>query len=458
LKQFIGTKKFYKMLFLIVLPIVLQQFITQFVSLLDNLMIGQIGESEMAGVSLGNQLLFIFNLSVFGSLAGASIFSTQFLGANNKDGFHETIRFKWLLGIIIFIISTLIFIFFSEFLIKAFITTNEGDSTNPEVVLSSGKTYLMIMIIGNLPFIIKEIYSSSLREMKETFFPMLSGVVAIFINLIINYLLIFGKFGCPQLGVTGAAIGTVVSRFIEMILVVTYTHIKKEKFSSFSGVYNKILVRKESIKKFLPRSLLLLTNEICWSLGLTLILKSYSIRGLDIVASFNICNTIANVFLTIGTSFGNATGIIIGNQLGSNEIQKAKESSMIILGFSVLATFIFTAIMIGAAYFVPNLYNASDSIKTTARDLILIAAIFLPFQTWNCVCYFTLRAGGKVILTMFFDCLFVIFVRFPVSYILSKYTGLDIRLVYIVGHLLEVCKSFVGFILVKKDIWLKTIV
>ena len=143
LKQFIGTKKFYKMLFLIVLPIVLQQFITQFVSLLDNLMVGQIGESEMAGVSLGNQLLFIFNLSVFGSLAGASIFSTQFLGANNKDGFHETIRFKWLLGIIIFIISTLIFIFFSEFLIKAFITTNEGDSTNPEVVLSTGKTYFL---------------------------------------------------------------------------------------------------------------------------------------------------------------------------------------------------------------------------------------------------------------------------------------------------------------------------
>ena len=100
------------MLFAIVLPIVLQQFITQFVSLLDNLMIGQIGESEMAGVSLGNQLLFIFNLAIFGSLGGASIFATQFIGAQNKKGYHETIRFKWLVGTIILIISTLVFLLF----------------------------------------------------------------------------------------------------------------------------------------------------------------------------------------------------------------------------------------------------------------------------------------------------------------------------------------------------------
>ncbi len=458
MKQFIGTKKFYKMLFAIVLPIVLQQFITQFVSLLDNLMVGQIGESEMAGVSLGNQLLFIFNLAIFGSLGGASIFATQFVGANNKKGYHETIRFKWLVVTIILIISTLIFLFFSDYLLNAFITSNEGDTTNPEIVLSSGKTYLMIMLIGNLPFIIKEIYSSSLREMKETFFPMLSGIIAIFVNLIINYLLIFGKLGLPKLGVTGAAIGTVISRFVEMLLVVLYTHIKKEKFSFFTGVYKRIFVKIESVKKFLPRTLLLLTNEVLWSLGLTLILKSYSVRGLDIVASFNICNTITNVFTTIGISFGNATAIIIGNMLGANEIKKAKESSLVILGFSVVSTLLFTGIMIGTAYFVPNIYNASDYIKYIARDLIIIGAFSLPFQAWNCVCYFILRAGGKVVLTMFFDCLFIILVRFPITFALAELTNLDIRIIYIIGYSLEVLKSFAGFILVKKGIWLKTIV
>lgn len=458
LSKLFGSKKFYKSLCLIVIPIVLQQFITQFVSLLDNLMIGQVGDSEMTGVSLANQLLFIFNLSVFGCMAGASIFASQYFGSKNKEGYHETIRFKWLMGIFVFISFTLIFIFFNKELISGFITANEGDSTNPEIVFESGRKYLLIMIIGNLPFVIKEVYATSLREMKETFFPMLSGVIAIFVNLIFNYLLIFGKFGLPELGITGAAIATVLSRFVEMILVIVYTHLKKEKFSFFTGVYNKIFVKWKTFKTFLPISVLLLINEILWSLGLTLILKSYSIRGLDIVASLNISNTITNVFITIGTSLGNATGIIIGNLLGANKIEEAKAGSLHILTFSVLVTMIFSLIMIGCAFFVPNLYNASINIKHTARDLILIGAIFLPIQSLNTCCYFTLRAGGKVILTMLFDCVFVCCVRFPIAFVLSKYTNIDIRLVYTATYIVEILKSFVGFILVNKGFWLKSLV
>ena len=237
-----------------------------------------------------------------------------------------------------------IFPFFNKDLISSFITANEADSTDPEIVLQTGRTYLLIMVIGNLPFVIKEIYATSLREMKETFFPMLSGVIAIFINLIFNYLLIFGKFIFPELGVVGAAIATVLSRYVEMILVISYTHIKKEKFSFFVGVYNKIFVKWRTFKTFLPISILLLINEVLWSLGLTLILKSYSIRGLDIIASLNISNTITNVFITIGTSLGNATGIIIGNLLGANKIEEAKASSIHILTFSVLVTIIFSLI------------------------------------------------------------------------------------------------------------------
>lgn len=458
MSKLFGPKKFYKTLLYIVIPIVLQQFITQFVSLLDNLMIGQVGDSEMTGVSLGNQLLFIFNLSVFGCMAGASIFASQYFGSKNKEGYHETIRFKWLMGIFVFVIFSLIFVLFNKDLISSFITANEADSTDPEIVLQTGRTYLLIMVIGNLPFVIKEIYATSLREMKETFFPMLSGVIAIFINLIFNYLLIFGKFIFPELGVVGAAIATVLSRYVEMILVISYTHIKKEKFSFFVGVYNKIFVKWKTFKKFLPISILLLINEVLWSLGLTLILKSYSIRGLDIIASLNISNTITNVFITIGTSLGNATGIIIGNLLGANKIEEAKTSSIHILTFSVLVTIIFSLIMVGCAYFVPNLYNASDGIKHMARDLILIGAIFLPINSLNTCCYFTLRAGGKIILTMLFDCVFVCCVRFPIAFILSKYTSLDIRLVYTATYIVEVLKSFIGFILVNKGIWLKSLV
>ena len=149
MRKFIGDRKFYKMLLVIVMPIVLQQFITQFVGLLDNLMVGQVGTSEMTGVSLANQLLFVFNLGIFGSLSGASIFATQYFGAKNKERYQETFRFKWIITSIIFIVTSFIFILFSEQLLSIFINSQEGEDANPVLVLLHGKQYLWIMLVGN---------------------------------------------------------------------------------------------------------------------------------------------------------------------------------------------------------------------------------------------------------------------------------------------------------------------
>lgn len=457
MKKFIGDKKFYKYLFAIVIPIVLQQFITQFVSLLDNLMIGQIGSSEMTGVSLSNQLLFVFNLGVFGSLSGASIFASQYFGAKNKNGYLEAFRFKWLLGIVIFLFSTTIFILFKNQLLSFFINSNEADATNPEVVLNTGATYLMIMIIGNIPFIIKEIYATSLREMKETFVPMLSGIIAIIVNLVFNYLLIFGKLGFPALGAMGAAIATVISRFVEMIVVVSYTYIKIKKYDFLKGAYKKV-VAFQSIKKFLPKTILLVSNEVFWSLGLTLILSCYSIRGLDIIASLNIANTAANLFITIGTSLGNATSIILGIKLGEKDIVGAKNDSYKILAFAFAVSLVFTILMIGSSFILPNIYNTTDSIKEVARNIIIISAIFLPINVFNTCCYFTLRAGGRIFLTILFDSLFVMFIRVPLAFILSKYTYLSIYIVYAIVYGIDTIKVFIGYYLIDKGIWLKTII
>ena len=401
-KKFIGDKKFYKSLFLIVIPIVLQQFITQFVALLDNLMVGRVGNDEMIGVSLANQLLFVFNLGIFGCLSGASIFATQFFGAQNKEGYQETMRFKILMGFIILLVAVTVFLIFDERLLSAFINSSEGEYSNPNVVLASGKIYLKIMLIGLLPFVIKEIYATSLREMRETMVPMLSGVAAIFVNLIINYLLIFGSFGFPKLGIVGAAIGTITSRFVEMIIVIIYAHLKIRKFPFFKGVYKKVIVSFSSFKKFIPNTMLLLSNEVFWSLGLTMIVQSYSYRGLDVVGALNICNTVNNVFITIGTSLGNATSIILGNLLGANKNKEAKETSYKILFTSIIFSSIFALFEVGASFLIPNIYNTGDAIKTMAREMIIIAAVFLPFHAFNTCCYFTLRAGGKMILTMLF--------------------------------------------------------
>lgn len=458
LKKFIADKKFYKTLLAIVIPIILQQFITQFVSLVDNLMIGNVGNSEMTGVSLANQLLFVFNLAIFGSLSGASLFASQYYGAENKQGYQQTFKFKWLIGCLIVIIATLIFIFFDDQLLSFFINSKEGEYSDPSVVLNSGKSYLLIMLIGNVPFLIKEIYATSLREMKQTFIPMLCGIIAIGVNLLFNGLLIFGLLGFPKLGVLGAAIATVISRFVEMGIVLIYTHVKIKKFYFLNGAYKGNRLSLFSIKKFLPKTLLLITNETLWAGGLTLMLSCYAYRGLDIVSSFNIANTISNVFITIGTSLGNASAIIIGAMLGAKETEVAKQSSYRIMGFAFVISIIFSIIQIICSFIIPNIYDSSEEIKIMARNLIIISALLLPFNSVNSVCYFTLRAGGRMLITILFDSVFVIMVRVPIAFVLSHFTGLSIYWVFFFATAIDLIKIFVGYYLINKGIWIRYIV
>ena len=458
IRKFIADKKFYKTLLIIVLPIILQQFITQFVSLVDNLMIGSVGNSEMTGVSLANQLLFVFNLAIFGSLSGASLFASQYFGAKNIEGYHQTFKFKWLIGTIIIVLATVIFISFSDELLSFFINSKEGEFSDPTVVLESGKKYLLIMIIGNVPFMIKEIYATSLREMKQTFIPMLCGVIAIGVNLIFNTVLIFGLLGFPKLGVVGAAIATVISRFVEMGIILFYSIFKVNKFPFFKGAFIKNKLTLASIKKFIPKTLLLVANETLWAGGLTLMLSCYAYRGLDTVSSFNIANTISNVFITIGTSLGNASAIIIGAMLGARQTEEAKQSSYKIMGFAFVISLVFTALQIISAYIIPNVYDTSEEIRIVARNLIIISAVMLPFNSVNCVCYFTLRAGGKMLITILFDSVFVILVRVPLAFVLSHYTNFSIYVVYSVATGVDLLKIFAGYYLIKKGIWIRYIV
>ena len=457
-RKFFGDKKFYRMLLMIALPIILQQFVTSLVGLLDNIMVGRVGNDEMIGVSLANQLLFVFNLAIFGSLSGASIFATQYYGAGDKRGYQETFRFKWLVAVFITLTFSFVFFFLKETLISAFINTSEGEYSNPVQVLESGKLYLEVMLIGLLPFAVKEIYATSLREMKETMVPMISGIIAIFVNLVLNYILIFGHLGAPKMGILGAAIATIVSRFVELFIVVIYTHVRIKRFNFLSFVYKRVIVRFSYFKRFILKTLLLLSNETLWSIGLTLIMQAYSVRGLDVMGALNIANTINNVFIVVGTSLGAATAIILGNLIGAGAYEDAKSTSYKILFSSIIFTFIVSLIEVGVGFIIPHVYNTSIEIKELAIKLVIICAIFRVPNSFNCCAYYTLRAGGKIILTMLFDSLFILIVRIPVAYILAYLTSLPILWLYIIVEGLEASKAIAGYILVDKGIWLNKII
>ena len=202
MKRYIGDRAFYTMLLGIAIPIMVQNGITNFVAMIDNIMIGRVGTEQMSGVAVVNQLMFVFNVSMFGILSGAGIFGTQFFGSKNMDGFRDTFRFKIISNLLLTLAGIVILSTWGEQLISLYLHDNTGNGM-ADATLAYGMRYLKIMLIGLVPYAFAQIYASTLREMGETVAPMRAGIVAVITNTTLNYILIFGKFGAPKLGVEG---------------------------------------------------------------------------------------------------------------------------------------------------------------------------------------------------------------------------------------------------------------
>lgn len=456
LKKFIGNKQFYKNLMVVCIPIVLSQLISQFVGLLDNLMVGQLSPAEYNGVAIANQFFFIFSLAIYGALAGPGIFTTQYHGSRNVDGIKECVRYKWLISLLILVLCVVIFILFDDELISLFIKTNDTSTIDPAEILKYGKEYLQIMLIGLVPFVFTEIYCSHLREAKHTVVPMISNITAVFANLIFNYILIFGKFGAPALGVTGAAISTVISRFVACFIVVIYAHVSK-KYRFVNAVFKRFFPKKSTIIYILKNSYLLLINEILWSLGMTLLNYCFAQKGPDVLAAINIVSAFSNLFGLIGTSMGTGIAVILGQQLGAKQFKDAKADSYRYIGFAIILGIVVGLIMFVLRNTVPKLYDFDNSIIQMAENLIAISSCMVVVRVLSITCYFIIRSGGKVFITFLFDSVFTIVIRFGITFIFVKTMDLSIYYIYLISELLEIIKIIVGLILVHKGIWLNNL-
>ncbi|MDY5912241.1 MAG: MATE family efflux transporter [Inconstantimicrobium porci] len=456
-KKYIGDKKFYKIVLLIAVPIMIQNGITNFVSMLDNIMVGQVGTDAMSGVAIANQFIFIFSLFIFGAISGPGIFGAQFYGNDNHDGVRQTFRFKLILCAIISIIGISVLGIFRNEIISTFL--HEGSTTgNIAETLKYGSGYLAIDIIGLLPFAVMQCYSSTLRETGETVVPMKAGIVAVFVNLCFNYLLIFGKAGCPRLGAYGAAIATVISRFVECAIVVTWTHRHKERNKFINGAYKNFRIEGKLAKHIAIKGTPLLLNEGLWSMGVSFLNQIYSHAGLAVVAGMNISNTIYNVFNIVFISLGNAVGIIIGQLLGAGKMKEAKETDTKLIAFSVVSCAALGVLLAAVSPFFPLMYNTTDEVRHYATAFICIVALCMPLEAFMNASYFTLRSGGKTFITFLFDSMSVWVIAVPCAYILMNFTSLSIIPLYLICQLVSIIKCIFGYVLVKKGVWIRNIV
>ncbi len=457
LKKLIGNRAFYKMVLAVAVPIMIQNGISYFVSLLDNIMVGQVGTEAMSGVAIVNNLMMVFNVCIFGVVSGAGIFGAQFFGKGDHEGVRSTFRFKVILCGVAAILGIGIFLVFGEPLINLYLQGG-GEVGDAALTLQEGKNYLMVMLVGLIPFCIVQTYASTLRETGETVLPMFAGIVAVFVNLIFNYILIFGHFGAPRMGVTGAAVATVIARFVETAIIVFWTHKRKDKNRFAEGAYKSLAIPMSLVKQICVKGTPLMINEALWSAGMAILLQCYSIRGLEVVAGVNIASTVANLFNVVFMSLGSSVAIIIGQLLGAGKMEEAMDQDCKLLFFSVAVCVVIGGVLALLSPLFPELYNTEASVKRLAAQFICIEALCMPMNAFAHAAYFTLRSGGKTVITFLFDSVFTWVVSVPLAFCFSRFTLLPVVMVYLFVKLADIIKCVIGYILIKKGVWMQNIV
>ena len=456
LKRYIGDRAFYRRVFAVALPIIVQNAITNFVALLDNIMVGQLATAQISGVTIvNNNLMFIFNICLFGASAGAGIFTTQFRGGDDQEGIRYTVRFKLMICCLLTLIGGFAFYFLSDPLIGLYLT-GEGSAQLAAETLAAGREYLFMMLWGMLPFAITNAYASTLRECGNPKLPMVAGVIATFVNLVFNYILIFGHFGAPAMGVAGAALATVISRYVEMAIVVIWTHRHTGLCPYAKGLYRSVYIPGKLLGNIIKKGMPLLLNEFMWTIGMALVNQSYSTCGLDVVPAMSISTTIYNLAAVVFRSLGNTVGIFMGQMLGAHRSKEELiDTNRKMLALGAFSGVVFGILVMGLSGVFPLLYNTTDQVRLLATRTLLVAGVLMPLQAYSFPVYFTLRAGGKTVITTLFDCGSIWILYLPCSFLLSRFTALPFLAIYAICNSMDLIKCIVGGALIRSGTWIQ---
>lgn len=457
LEHLFGDRAFRRRVMTVVMPIIIQNGITNFVSLLDNIMVGQVGTIPMSGVSIVNSLLFIFYLCIFGASAGAGIFTAQFYGSGDNEGVRHTFRFKFMICLLIAVVGIGIFSFAGRPLISLYLT-GDGDAAIAEGSMEYGLKYLAIMLWGFVPFAVTNTYSATMRETGETMVPMIAGVSAVLTNLVFNYILIFGHFGAPRMGVEGAAWATVISRFVELGICALWCHSHPSRYAYIPGVYRTMAIPGPIMKRIIVKGMPLLANEFFWSCGVAAMNQCYSTCGLNVVPAMNISSTLINLGSVVFMAMGNAVGILMGQLLGSGASkEQALDANRKLTCISVFSGLVFGIAVLFFSGVFPKIYNTSEDVRNLATLLICINAAAMPFHAYANATYFTLRSGGQTLVTFLFDSCFMCFVSVPIAFCISRFTNLGILPLFTICQFLDVLKCAIGYVMLKQGKWIQNL-
>lgn len=449
-QHFEQYRSFYKDLWIIALPIALQQLVTSSLNMVDTLMVGKVGVDAVAAVGIANQYYFLLNMMMFGIYSGGMVYFAQYWGKKDTKSIHRLLGFTLILGLSLSVIFSGLGILIPEKIVGLF---------TPEVMVQAlGAKYLKIACLS-YPFMILSFgFSMGLRAVEKPKYSMIASMIALILNTILNYLLIFGTFGFPSLGVGGAAIATLISRVVELALVLFFAYFKTDTMNP--KVSTLLSFNKDLIKKLMATSLPVVINECFWGLGTTAYLAIYGIINVESISIMNIVTSIFNIFFIAAIGVGNASTVMLGKQLGAGKQEKTYAEAILFLKIGIVLGILSAILLIASIPLILPMYQnfGSDTLALMAKVLIIFS-IGLTFRFINIINIVGIfRAGGDTRYAMILELGTLWTVGVLGAFIAVQFFNAPLLVVAMIVQFEEVVKLIIGMFRVKSKKWINTLV
>ena len=436
---------------IITLPIVLQFVLSNCIMLISNIMVGGLGALAITSVSIVNQLMAVFLNVLYGITAGIGVFTIQYFGINDYKNVGNTFRIKVCVVFLMNLISLFFLYNFSDKIIASYISSaTEVDKIK---ILDMVNIYFKYLLINMIPFSITQIYASLLRESGNTNKPLIASFLGLILSITLQYILINGNLGFKARGIEGVGIAILVSRTVEMLLNVTFCHC----YSFSKYFFNSLKIDLSLLKKSLKSTYPLMLDEVLFNLSLVLGIQFYAMKCVENIAIMNIVGTVLGIMTCIAVAIGLGSEIIIGYELGKNNLLLAKRITKKILKMTFVVGILLGLVLVIISNNIVNFYNIPENFKISTSICIKEIGLCLSLLFTSIVIFFILRSGGKTVLVLLYDIIYTYCIQLSVQYLLLRFTNLSLEVVFLIVSLCYIIKLLSGLILINKGFWIKNL-
>ncbi len=445
LSEYLEDGRFRKTMLGIALPIILQMLLTNGLSFVDTMMISRLGESEVAAVGLANQMFFLVFLIFFGITSGTGIFVAQFWGDRDEKGIHHVVGLS-LMGSMGFAVPfALVSWLIPQDLMRLF--------TPDPAVVKLGAEYLKIIAPSYIFSGISFSFAMALRSIERPRIPLAATAVSLGINSVMNLVLIFGLIGFPALGVKGAAIATLISRGIELILILTLIYTRKLPVAA--GVRDYLGFDRDMVKRFFITAGPVLMNEIAWSLGMVMYKVVFARMGTDVVAAANITESIQGLFFVVLMGTGTTAAIMIGKKIGEGQKEEAYRFARYFLIQGLISGAVLGILMSATAPAIVLILNMKPETIRLVRLTLMAIGILIPIKAFNLhMIVGILRSGGDTRFSFITEFFGVWGIGVPMAFMAGLYFKFGLPAVYLLVGLEEVFKIIMTGLRFRSGKWI----